>query len=161
MLFATMDHAHIRGLATDTSSFRRGAACTLVAEIIALDAHITRSRIPLIGELRIALRVRTFANCCTSVLLSVLPACLATDFGASRSAVRSGLRGLGGAVKGGVPPRRSEPLTARRGPNNRAPWPSPGFTGAASKIEFRSVHGSDFSLTLTFRQLSPGGRCPR
>ena len=46
---ATMDHTDIRGLVTDTSSIRRGAAYTLGPGIIAMDAHIDRSRIPLIG----------------------------------------------------------------------------------------------------------------
>ena len=46
---ATMDHTDIRGLVTDTSSVRRGAAYTLESGIIAMDAHIDRSRIPLIG----------------------------------------------------------------------------------------------------------------
>ena len=46
---ATMDHTDIRGLVTDTSSVRRGAAYTLESGIIAMDAHVVRSRIPLIG----------------------------------------------------------------------------------------------------------------
>src|ERR1700687_5174053 len=48
-VMATMDHADIRGLVTDTSSVRRGAAYTLGSGIIARDAHIAGSRIPLIG----------------------------------------------------------------------------------------------------------------
>ena len=46
---ATMDHTDIRGLVTGTSSVRRGAAYTLKPGIIAMDAHIVGSRIPLIG----------------------------------------------------------------------------------------------------------------
>src|SRR5579863_6571659 len=46
---ATMDHTDIRGLVTHTSSVRRGAAYTLGSEIIAMDAHVVESRIPLIG----------------------------------------------------------------------------------------------------------------
>ena len=45
---ATMDHADIRGLVTDTSSVRRGAAYALGSGIIAMDAHVAGSRIPLI-----------------------------------------------------------------------------------------------------------------
>src|SRR5881396_2461848 len=48
-VMTTMDHADIRGLVTDTTSVRRGAAYTLKSGIIAMDAHIGRSRIPLIG----------------------------------------------------------------------------------------------------------------
>src|SRR5438876_9562709 len=48
-MLATMDHAHIRGLVTGISSFRRGAAYALVSGIIASDAHVARSRVPLIG----------------------------------------------------------------------------------------------------------------
>lgn len=48
-IVATMDHADIRGLVTDTSSVRRGAAYTLGSGIIARDAHLAVSRIPLIG----------------------------------------------------------------------------------------------------------------
>lgn len=48
-VLATMDHAHIRGLVTGISSVRRGAAYALVSGIIASDAHVARSRIPLIG----------------------------------------------------------------------------------------------------------------
>src|SRR5215831_17938819 len=44
-----MDQTDIRGLVTDTSSFRRGAAYTLRSGIIACDSHVVRSRIPLIG----------------------------------------------------------------------------------------------------------------
>ena len=44
-----MDHAHIRGLVTGISSFRRGAAYPLVSGIIACDARVAWSRVPLIG----------------------------------------------------------------------------------------------------------------
>ena len=46
---ATMDHADIRGLVTDISSVRRGAAYTLRSGIIVMDAHVAGSRVPLIG----------------------------------------------------------------------------------------------------------------
>ena len=55
---ATMDHADIRGLVTDTSSVRRGAAYTLRSGIIAIDAHVAGSRIPPSSGLRIALLLR-------------------------------------------------------------------------------------------------------
>lgn len=55
---ATMDHADIRGLVTDTSSVRRGAAYTLGSGIIAVDAHIAGVEGSPHRALRIALRLR-------------------------------------------------------------------------------------------------------